>query len=103
LELGTSVRYSQFTLIPEMYHVVVSFDQETGSIAYWHPIAISAKGKSEDTPNWRQAMTGPEKGRYWTAYEKESKGAWKLVIRHVLPWTRVYSWKRYPDGSVIKL
>jgi len=35
-------------------------DPKTGTIEDWHQMASSAKAIVEDTPNWRQAMNGPD-------------------------------------------
>jgi hypothetical protein len=77
-----------------------------------HPLALTMKANSMDTPNWNQAMNGLESDGYWQAMELEmetllGKEAWIEVDRedhmNVLPSTWAFKCKRFPDGLVRKL
>ena len=78
----------------------------------FHPLTYMSKMVSNDTPNWNQAMNGPQSAGYWKACEIEvdtltKKDAWKIVDRdqgmNVLPSTWSFKCKRFPDGTVKKL
>jgi hypothetical protein len=77
-----------------------------------HPLALTMKANSMDTPNWHQAMNGLDSDGYWQAMELEldtllGKDAWVEVDRdddmNVLPSTWAFKCKRFPDGLVRKL
>jgi hypothetical protein len=85
--------------------VETEFDQ-------FHPLALTMKANSMDTPNWHQAMNGLDSDGYWQAMELEletllGKDAWVEVDRedymNVLPSTWAFKCKRFPDGLVRKL
>ena len=78
----------------------------------WTPLALAAKAADEDTPNWAQAMNGPNKEGFWEACQKEydtltEMDTWDIVEReswmNVLPGTWAFRIKRFPDGVVKKL
>jgi hypothetical protein len=89
---------------------------DTGILDYHHPLAFSAKANDEDTPNYRQAMSGPDCDGYLDAMELEMAQLRAKKTRTVVPRTEALAlganiigstWvlkrKRYPDGSVRKL
>jgi hypothetical protein len=91
-------------------------DINTGILDDHHPMAFSAKANDEDTPNYRQAMSGPDSEGYIDAMELEmnqlrDKETWVVVPRtealaigaNIIGTTWVFKRKRYPDGSVRKL
>jgi Reverse transcriptase (RNA-dependent DNA polymerase) len=78
----------------------------------WTPMALAAKASDEDTPNWAQAMNGPNREGFWDACQTEFdtlKGmdTWDVVNReswmNVLPSTWAFKIKRFPNGLVKKL
>lgn len=88
-------------------------DVLSNTVEWMHPMILAAKMNSEDTPNWNEAMSGPNKQGFWQAMVKEvntlqiDKDAWDIIDRE--PWMNVLSstWafrcKRFPDGLVRKL
>jgi Reverse transcriptase (RNA-dependent DNA polymerase) len=94
-------------------HVMSDYDAVEETVKYLHPMILAAKANSEDTPNWNQAMNGPDCEGYWEAMIKEYNTleqlmeCWEIVDRedwmNVLPSTWAFQCKRYPDGSVRKL
>lgn len=81
-----------------------------------HPFAFSAKANSEDTLNYREAMSSPDAEGFREMMKKEIEGleefdAWDVVPRseaakagkQVLGSTWAFRRKRYPDGSLKKL
>jgi hypothetical protein len=81
-----------------------------------HPLAFAARANSDDTPNFHQAMNGPDAEGFYKAMEQEmeqleSLTPWDIVSRKeadergikVLPSTWAFKRKRYPNGSVRKL
>jgi hypothetical protein len=59
---------------------------DTGILDYHHPLAFSAKANDEDTPTYRQAMSGPDCDGYLDAMELEmaqlrAKKTWTVVPR----------------------
>lgn len=91
----------------------LEIDLEHGTVEWLHPMVLAAKANSEDTPNWEQAMNGPEKAGYWKAMTVEyetlevDKDSWEIMDRedwmNVLPSTWAFRCKRFPDGTVRKL
>ena len=81
-------------------------------IANWiHLLFLKAKSEADksDNPNWRQAMNGPFKGKYWKAACKEmetveSMDAWEVVDRednmNVIDAIWAFKLKRFPAGMV---
>ena len=80
------------------------------------PFALAVKANDEDTPNFNQAMNGPDAEGYRDAMDKEidelaKKEAWTLVDiaeaqkagTTIIGTTWAFKRKRYPDGSVKKL
>jgi hypothetical protein len=75
--------------------------------------ACDTFANADDNPTWEQAMNGPDKAGHWKACEIELKTLTKkcdacdVVDRsswmNVLPSTRAFKCKRYPDGSIRKL
>jgi predicted short-subunit dehydrogenase-like oxidoreductase (DUF2520 family) len=55
-------------LLAEM---LIDYDELHETVEFVHPMVLAAKANSEDTPNWHQAMNGPNKEGYWKAMEKE--------------------------------
>ncbi|GAX10397.1 hypothetical protein FisN_3Lu622 [Fistulifera solaris] len=80
-----------------------------------HPFAFAAKANNEDTPNYYQAMNGPDAIGYEKAMDEEyyslkALDPWDEVPRseaiekgaNILPSTWAFKCKRYPDGTVKK-
>ena len=80
------------------------------------PLAFSAKVNDDDTPNFREAMNGPDQAGFRTAMVKEwnqllDKEIWTVVDRKIplkldknivgIQW--VFKRKRFPDGLIRKL
>ena len=89
---------------------------EDGLLEDLHPLAFAAKANNEDTPNYYQAMNGPNAVGYRRAMEEEMDSMenldpWDCVPRseaiekkaNILPSTWAFKCKRYPDGRVKKL
>ena len=86
---------------------------DEGLVEWLHPLALAAKANSEDTPNWHEAMNGPNSEGFWEAMATEIRtltekmDAWEVVEReswmNVLPSTWAFRCKRYPDGLIKKL
>jgi hypothetical protein len=77
-----------------------------------HPLALTMKANSMDTPNWHQGMNGLDSDGYWQAMELEldrllGKDAWVEVDcnndMNVLPLTWAFKCKQFPDRLVHKL
>ena len=80
-----------------------------------HPLAFMAKANAEDTPNYYQAMNGPDAEGFYKAMQDEmesleSMDPWEEIPitsvpngKRVLDSTWVFKRKRYPDGSVRSL
>ena len=75
-------------------------------------MAFAAKGNDADTPNWEQAMNGPNAAGFWEACKVEcntliQRKVWDVVEKqpwmNALPGTWAFKIKRYPDGPVKKL
>ena len=76
------------------------------------PLILTVRANATDTPNWYQAMNGPDAEGYWEAMEQEistlvSMDAWEEVPvnknYNILDSTWAFKCKRYPDGRVKKL
>jgi Reverse transcriptase (RNA-dependent DNA polymerase) len=87
-------------------------DPTTGTVEEWHPMVFATMANAADTPNYQQAMNGPDAEGYWVAMEEEYntltyKDSWEIVDRtpdmKVLGTTWAYRCKRFPDGLVRKL
>ena len=86
------------------------FDHDT--VEWMHPMILGSVANASDTPNWAEAMNGPNKQGFCDAMDKElatleGKDAWAVVDRqdwmNVLPSTWAFKVKRLPDGTVRKL
>ena len=95
-----------------MLEVVKEFDSTSNTLKGWHPMALAAKANDADTPNWNEAMNGPNAEGFWKACEKElstlkSMEVWDVVDREdwmkVIPTTWALKIKRFPSGLVRKL
>jgi hypothetical protein len=86
---------------------------DEGLVEWLHPLALAAKANSEDTPNWHEAMNGPNSEGFWEAMATEIRtltekmDAWEVVEReswmNVLPCTWAFRCKWFPDGLIKKL
>jgi hypothetical protein len=87
---------------------------EDGISLGMHPLAFAAGANSDDTPNFHQAMNGPDAEGFYEAMQKEieqleSMDAWEVVPRSQTHGKRLLDsiWafkpKQYPDGQVRKL
>ena len=103
---------SQYDLLHLMKQC--DFDEEIQNGT--HPMAFAAKANAEDTPNLKEAMSGPDAEGFVEAMKKEIEElegmeAWDVVPREmaiktgrkILASTWAFKRKRYPDGSVKKL
>jgi hypothetical protein len=96
-----------------MTQMETNTDPDDNTLDWMSPMILGAKANAEDTPTWEQAMNGPDREGYIKACEKEldtltdDKDAWDVVLRepwmNVLPSTRAFKCKRYPDGTIRKL
>jgi hypothetical protein len=88
---------------------------EDGLLDNLHPLAFAAKANNEDTPNYHQAMNGPNSEGYRKAMVEEiesleSLDPWDCDPRsdatsrgaNILPSTWAFKCKRYPDGRIKK-
>jgi Reverse transcriptase (RNA-dependent DNA polymerase) len=85
---------------------------EDGLLDDLHPLAFAAKANNEDTPNFYQAMNGPDAEGYIQAMDDEynSLDPWEEVPRseaiekaaNILPSTWAFKCKRFPDGRIKK-
>ena len=88
---------------------------EDGLLDDLHPLAFAAKANNEDTPNYYQAMNGPNAEGYRQAMVDEIESLekldpWDCVPRsdavekraNILPSTWAFKCKRYPDGRIKK-
>jgi hypothetical protein len=88
---------------------------EDGLLTSLHPLAFAAKANNEDTPNFSQAMNGPDALGYVDAMENEiqqleEKDPWDIIPiskvpegANILESTWAFKWKQFPDGRVRKL
>jgi hypothetical protein len=51
--------------------ITSSYDPIEETVEDWSPLALAAKANDADTPNWHEAMNGPNAEGYWEACEKE--------------------------------
>ena len=49
------------------------YDETEGTMENWDPHSLPAKSNSADTPNWNEAMNGPNAQGFWEACRKEVK------------------------------
>ena len=79
-----------------------------------HPLAFEAKANANDSPNYYQAMNGPDAEGFYRAMQEEmesleSMDPWEIVSisdvkgKNILDSTWVFRRKRFPDGTVRKL
>ena len=54
-----------------MLNMLKSCDHQEGTPEEWDPFALAAKGNDADTPNWNEAMNGPNAEGFWKACEVE--------------------------------
>ena len=96
----------------QMLQMFKSYDAVNGTIEDWDPMALAAKANDADTPNWNEAMNGPDAEGFMEACRKElatleAMQVWEVVDRqpwmNVLPSTWAFKVKRFPDGLVRKL
>ena len=100
----------------EQMEVIESYmTDEEGLLTTLHPLAFAAKANNEDTPNFHQAMNGPDAEGYYEAMEKEmeqleEKNPWDEIPietvpegANILDSTWAFKRKRFPDGRVRKL
>jgi len=101
----------QSTVMHAMHEEKIDDD---GLLLSLHPLAFAVKANSLDTPNFHEAMNGPDSEGFYKAMETEleqleSMNAWEVVPRseaegmNVLDSTWAFKRKRYPDGGVRKL
>ena len=69
-----------------------TYDVELGVLNDWTPTAFAAKGNDADTPNWDQAMNGPNAAGFWEACKIEydtlvQRRVWDVVKKQ--PWMNV--------------
>ena len=95
-----------------MLEIVKECDPLNKTLESWHPMALAAKDNDADTPNWNQAMNGPNAQGFWEACRKEldtleTMKVWDVVDREdwmeVIPTTWALKIKRFPSGLVRKL
>ena len=88
------------------------YDHDNGTLELLSPMALGAKANDADTPNYHQAMNGPNAPGFWEASRKEIEtlvkmGVWEVVKRepwmNVIPTTWAFKIKRFPSGLVRKL
>ena len=96
---------------------IIATDDDDPVIQHWsHPFAFSAKANSLDTPNFNEAMNGPDREGFKQAMDSEleqleAMNVWKKVPRSkalknhrtIIACTWAFRRKRYPDGAVKKL
>ena len=49
-----------------------------------HPFSLAAKTVSADTPNWNEAINGPNKDGYWKACLKDIAMLLKMKVWNVV-------------------
>ena len=67
-----------------LLNMLKTYDFDEGTIESWHPLALAAKANDADTPNWNQAMNGPNAEGFWKACEKELdtlQSQWNVIVR----------------------
>ncbi|KAL7476634.1 hypothetical protein ACHAW6_002483, partial [Cyclotella cf. meneghiniana] len=104
--------------VVEIYHFATNNCGYSGTrydfIAIWvHLLFLKAKSEAskEDSPSWKQAMSGPIKKEYWDAAVKEiqtleSMDAWEVVDQtddmNVIHSIWAFKLKHFPVGMVKK-
>ena len=95
-----------------MLSMLKTFNLEHNVVEEWTPLALAANGNDADTPNWEQAMNGPNATGFWEACKIEidtlvKKGCWEVVKKqswmNISPGTWAFKIKRFPDGPIKKL
>lgn len=95
-----------------MFQLMSTYDEINETLEGWNPMALLHKANDADTPNWHQAMNGPNADGFWQACEKEintliDMDVWEVVERKpwmkVIPSTWAFKVKRFPDGLVRSL
>jgi hypothetical protein len=87
---------------------------EDGILNGYNPLALMAKANANDSPNFHQAMNGPDSEGFYRAMQEEmesleSMDPWEMVPisvakgKRILDSTWVFKRKRYPNGTVRKL
>ena len=102
------------------YWTMISMDPKDGSLDSFQPVCApmalkATKGKKDpDSPNYREAMTGPHRVEFEKAMikemrELEARGAWTGVLRssvpkgeQIVPLTWAFRIKRLPNGDFDK-
>ena len=75
-----------------MLSMLKSCNAELETLEEWSPYALAAKAHDADTPNWNEAMSGPNAEGFWEACKIEldtlvKMNAWEEVRRQ--PWMNV--------------
>jgi len=102
------------------YWTMLSMDPENGQLDNYQPaftpMAFKAtrKGRDPDTPDYKEAMTGPHRKEFEKAMikeikELEARGAWTGVLHstvpkgvQIVPLTWAYKIKQLPNGELDK-
>jgi hypothetical protein len=113
--LGTEKSQFESSQLRQM-RVLESFHcDEDGILSLLHPLAFAARANNDDSPNFYQAMNGPDAEGYYEAMiqeieQLETKDPWDVIPisevpegANILDSTWVFRRKRYPDGKVRKL
>jgi hypothetical protein len=114
--LGASGETKQVNSQVEMMKMIETYlTDEEGTLSTLHPLAFAAKVNNEDTPNYHQAMNGPDAEGYYEAMQKEmdqleEEDPWEVISitevpegANILNSTWAFKRKRFPDGRVRKL
>jgi len=89
-----------------------TMDPDGYTFEQWDPLILTTVANAQDTPNWSQAMNGPNKQGFWKACKievttLETKGSWEVVERevwmNVIQSTWAFKIKRFPHGAIRKL
>ena len=67
-----------------MLEIVKECDSLNKTLESWHPMALAAKANDADTPNWNQAMNGPNAQGFWEACRKELDTLEKMKVWDVV-------------------
>jgi hypothetical protein len=82
-------------------------NQIEDTVEWMNPALFLVKANTEDTPNWSEAMGGPNGEDYWQACKKEfetliSMEVWEEVRRkswiNVIPGTWAFQCKRFKES-----
>jgi hypothetical protein len=92
--------------------ILLALDEE-GLLTSLHPLAFATKANNEDTPNYSQAMNGPDALGLMEAMEKEmqqleeKEEPWDVIPissipegANIIDSTWAFKRKRFPDGRV---